>query len=71
MLVSPRRPVTPEIGWVPCRLPKPTRHTIIFFPLLYTQVPLYINICFLRRTHKYSSVQIGFFSFAVHTSTAL
>ena len=57
MLVSPTRPITPESSWVPCRLPKPTRHPIgFFFPLPYTQVPLYSN---------------GFFSpFAVYTNTA-
>ena len=57
MLSSPTRPVTPESSWVPGRLPRPTRHPIsFFFPLLYTQVLLYGN---------------RFFSFAVHTSTAL
>ena len=44
MLVSPTRPITPESSWVPGRLPKPTRHPIsFFFPLPYTQVPLYGN----------------------------
>ena len=57
MLVSPTRPVTPESTWVPGRWPRPTRHPISFF--------------FLRCTHKYSSMGMCFFSFAVHTSTAL
>ena len=88
MLVSPTRPITPESSWVPCRLPKPTRHPIgFFFPLPYTQVPLYMNsfffpsphtqmqLCgsrffFLRRTHKYRSIVMVFFSFAVYTNTA-
>ena len=45
MLVSLTRPVTPESSLVPGRLPKPTRHPIsLFFPLPYTQVPLYSNL---------------------------
>ena len=52
MLVSPTRPITPESSWVPCRLPKPTRHPIcFFFPLPYTQVPLYINSLFFPLPH--------------------
>ena len=57
MLFSPTRPVTPGSSWVPAKLPRPMRHPIGFF--------------FLRCTHKYCSMGIGFFSFAVHTSTAL
>ena len=57
MLVSPTQPVTPESSRVLGRLPKPTRHPISFFSL-YSK-------------HKYCSMGIGFFSFAVHTSTAL
>ena len=59
MLPSPTRPVTPESSWVPGRLPRPTRHPIsFFFPSLYTQVLLYGNrFFFLRRTHKYCSMQ--------------
>ena len=52
MLVSPTRPITPESSWVPCRLPKPTRHPIgFFFPLPYTQVPLYMNSFFFPSPH--------------------
>ena len=52
MLVSPTRPITPESSWVPCRLPKPMRHPIgFFFPLPYTQVPLYMNSFFFPSPH--------------------